>query len=92
MPTTGPETWKPLEATDFVFWTRENKRFVAYSGPAGTFIGTVCLRDGVWMKRTDPLKPFSPLTIRDLVVWDRYRLGAELLAGTPHTRHYLRVA
>jgi hypothetical protein len=92
MPTTEPETWEPLAPNELVFRTREDWQFVAYSGPGSTFfIAVVRKRDGVWMKRTDPLKPVSALTIRDLWEWGRYRKGAELLALTPQ-RPYLKVA
>ena len=92
MPTTEPETWVPLEARDLVFYTREDGRFVVYNDASGTFIAAVRRRDEIWMKRTDPLTPFSALTIRDLVERERYKWGAALLTPIPHKRPYLRVA
>ncbi len=86
-PTHGAETWEPLAANELVFSTREDKRFIVYSGPGGTFIAPVRNRDGIWMKRVDPLKPFSWLVIRDLMGWGRYKQGAELLATIPRRRN-----
>ena len=89
MPTVA-QTWEPVRDSDLVFYTNEEKRFVLYSGRNGTFIALVRKREGIWMKCTDPLTHFSALTIRDLIEWKRYKLGADLLATTPQARPYLR--